>query len=115
MSSNTKWFKVCPEQELKPGRAKSVRLFGRPFAVFNLDGRLFGIDAACRHMKANLTGGKLEGSVVTCPMHGWKYDVRTGKCLTQPDSDVNTLPVKIKDNTIWIEIELPGSNSYSIA
>ncbi len=113
--TNTKWFKVCLEKDLKPGRAKSVRLFGRPFAVFNIDGRFHGIDAACRHMKANLAGGRLDGSIVTCPMHAWKYDVCTGKCTTQSDADVKSLPVKLEEGFIWIEIELPGSSSYSIA
>ena len=109
---NTKWFKVCPDHELKPGRAKSIRLFGRPFAVFNIDGKLYGIDAACRHMKANLAGGKLDGSIVSCPMHGWKYDVTNGDCLTLSDMNVDSLPVKVEDDYIWIEIELPGSSSY---
>jgi nitrite reductase/ring-hydroxylating ferredoxin subunit len=112
---NTKWFKVCLEHELKPGRAKSVRLFGRPFAVFNIDGSLYGIDAACRHMKANLASGKLDGSIVTCPMHGWRYDVRSGNCLTQSEADIQTLSVKVEDSFIWIEIELPSSDSYTLA
>jgi nitrite reductase/ring-hydroxylating ferredoxin subunit len=105
---DSKWFKVCPDIALNPGRAKSVKLFGRPFAVFNVDGKLYGMDGACRHMKANLAAGKLEANIVECHMHGWRYDVTTGKCISRPDSDLRTLPVKIEDGFIWIEIELPS-------
>jgi nitrite reductase/ring-hydroxylating ferredoxin subunit len=104
---NKKWFKVCAVDALKPESARSVKLFGRPFAVFFVDGSYYGTDGACRHMKADLAGGKLDRFIIECPMHGWQYDVRSGKCLTQPDSDIKTLPVKIENNQIWIQIEIP--------
>ena len=91
--------------ELKPGQAKSISLLARPYAVFNIDGELFGIDAACRHAKANLAAGKLSGSIVECFMHGWRYNVKTGECLTHDYGRVQTYPVKSEQEFVWIGVE----------
>jgi nitrite reductase/ring-hydroxylating ferredoxin subunit len=102
-----KWFKVCKADDLKPGQARSISLLARPFGVFNVDGKLYGMDAGCRHMKANLAAGRLYGTVVQCVMHGWEYDVTTGESLTVPDDPLTTYPVKIEDDQVWIGLEWP--------
>ena len=106
-----RWYRVCPASDLPPGGARSIQLFGRPFAVFNIDGDLFGIDGACRHMKANLAAGRIEGATVECFMHQWRYDVRTGKCLSNDHGDVKTFPTKTENNEIWIGVEWPLTNA----
>jgi nitrite reductase/ring-hydroxylating ferredoxin subunit len=105
-----KWFKVCPVQDLKPGRAASVSLYARPYAVFNVDGKLYGMDGGCAHMKANLAAGQLYGNIVECAMHGWEYDVTTGECLTIPEIRLRTFPVKIEGDFVWIDIEKPADD-----
>jgi nitrite reductase/ring-hydroxylating ferredoxin subunit len=102
-----RWFKVCREIELKPGQGKSVSLLGRPYAVFNVEGSLYGMDGACRHMKANLAAGRLDGNVLECFMHGWRYDVTTGECLTREYGRVSTYPVKLDSGNVLIGIEWP--------
>jgi len=106
-----RWFKVCRLIELKPGHARSVTLMARPFAVFNVDGQIFGLDAACRHAKANLAAGKLNGRIVECFMHGWRYDVTTGECLTNEYGHLRTYPVKTEDDWVWIGIQWPPSSA----
>jgi len=51
---------------------------GTPLAVYNVDGQIFATFAYCPHEGGPLVGGTLEGFVVTCPLHQWKFDVRTG-------------------------------------
>jgi nitrite reductase/ring-hydroxylating ferredoxin subunit len=92
---------------LKPGQARSIRLLARPYAVFNVGGELFGIDAACRHAKANLASGRLDGEIVTCFMHGWQYNVKTGTCLTEDYGQVATYPVKLENGVVFIGIAWP--------
>jgi nitrite reductase (NADH) small subunit len=106
-----RWFKVCKADELSAGKARSISLYGRPFAVFNVDGELFGIDGACRHAKANLAYGKLEGEIVECFMHGWRYNVKTGECLTHDYGRVKQHPVKIEADSIWIGVDWPPTDS----
>ncbi len=100
-----RWFKVCRTNDLKAGDAASITLYARPYAVFNVDGRLYGMDGGCAHMKANLAVGSLYGNIIECAMHGWEYDVTTGECLTIPGICLRTFPVKVEDDHIWIDIE----------
>jgi nitrite reductase/ring-hydroxylating ferredoxin subunit len=100
-----KWYKVCREDELSPGNAASISLFARPFAVFNVDGTLHGLNGACSHMKANLAAGDLQERIVQCRMHGWEFDVTTGVCLTVPEMDLETYPVKVEEGAVWIGVD----------
>jgi nitrite reductase/ring-hydroxylating ferredoxin subunit len=104
---NERWFKVCHRDELKDGAARSITILGRPYAVFVVGNEVFGLDAACRHMRANLAAGKLNGYEVTCYMHDWRYDVRTGKCLTNEGMDTRPRAVKIENGTIFISVDWP--------
>ncbi len=102
-----RWFRVCKRSDLKPGQARSITILGRPFAVFDVDGLLYGLDAACKHMRANLAAGKLQGSVIECYMHHWRYDVTTGRCLTNSGMDTTTRAVKVENGDVWISVEWP--------
>ena len=47
--------------------------------LFNVDGQISAIDGICPHQGGPLAEGQLEGTLVTCPWHGWQFDVRTGQ------------------------------------
>jgi len=102
-----RWFRVCKRDELKPGHARSITILGRPYAVFDVDGDLFGLDSACKHMRANLANGKISGHTVECFMHKWRYDITSGHCLTNEGFDTASRPVKIEDGAVWISVEWP--------
>ena len=53
--------------------------FQKPMALFNLDGEYYAVNYICPHMGGPIGEGELDGPMVTCPWHGWTYDVRTGK------------------------------------
>lgn len=66
------------------GTSAEVVADGRIFAVFNVDGIYHVIDGICPHAGGPLGKGTLCGNIVTCPWHGWQFDVRTGQhCLNQ--------------------------------
>ncbi|HEY3294478.1 MAG TPA: Rieske (2Fe-2S) protein [bacterium] len=109
-----RWFKVCRTDDVKPGHAASVSLYARPYAVFNVDGRLYGMDGGCAHMKANLASGAMYGNIVECAMHGWEYDVTTGECLTIPGVRLKTHPLKIEEGFVWIDIETKDEDEEDI-
>jgi len=65
-----------------PGNSAEVVADGKIFAVFNVDGTFHVIDGICPHAGGPLGKGKLQGNTVTCPWHGWQFDVSTGQhCL----------------------------------
>jgi len=50
--------------------------------VFNVDCKIFVVDNECPHLGEALGSSRLEGKLVTCPNHGWQFDVTDGKCIT---------------------------------
>jgi nitrite reductase/ring-hydroxylating ferredoxin subunit len=101
-----RWLRVCAEEDLPPGAARQVRVLARAVAVFNVDGRLWAVDGLCRHMKAPLVFGALEGPRVTCHWHGWQYDVTDGRCLNQPGNQarLRTFETRIENGAVLVDI-----------
>lgn len=82
---------------------KSYKLFGRVIAVMKKrNGGFEAIEASCKHQGADLTTGERKGWTVTCPRHGWKYDLETGKCLNHESLPLKKYAVMIKGDDIHI-------------
>jgi len=96
---------VCALESIAPGGSLAVRAGGRDLALFNVDGVVHAIENACRHAGAALAGGKLCGRMVTCPAHGWKYDVTTGALLVAPEMSVQKFPVEVVDGRVRVAAE----------
>lgn len=97
-------IKMGKVSELPPGSSLEKRILARRVAVFNVDGELFGIESDCKHMKASLRKGKVEGFVVTCPWHSWKYNLKTGQCLTVDKFKLKTYQVEVENGDIFVKI-----------
>jgi len=75
---------LTPADAVAPGASLEVVAEGKIFAVFNIDGDFHVLDGICPHAGGPLGKGTLRGGVVTCPWHGWQFDVPSGRhCLTQ--------------------------------
>jgi len=96
------FVEVARAEQLPPGSGIVVRADGKDIAIFNVDGTIFAIDDSCRHQGLSLGTSKLEGKIVTCRGHGWKYDVTTGSTLASPGFGVAAYPVKIVDGKIMV-------------
>jgi len=97
-------FKICRQEELREGGVKTAKILARTVAVFNLDGQLYGLEGDCKHMKASLASGKIEGTIITCPMHGWRYDIPSGECLEESWARLKTYKAYVEDGHIWVDI-----------
>ncbi|HKY31299.1 MAG TPA: Rieske 2Fe-2S domain-containing protein [Candidatus Polarisedimenticolia bacterium] len=100
-------------EELPPGRCRSVRIGVRRIAVWNVGGVFYAMEDACRHMKAPLSTGRVEGTTLTCSWHGWKYDLTTGACHEKAWGCVRTFPVTIEDGVVMVSdeaIQGPGDD-----
>ena len=71
-------------------------------ALFNIEGRFFAINNVCPHRGGPLAEGSLEGPVVTCPWHGWQFDVSTGTCRTAPDFTCEKFEVRLEGDEIFV-------------
>jgi 3-phenylpropionate/trans-cinnamate dioxygenase ferredoxin subunit len=70
--------------QIPAGTMKSFTIKGVEILIANVDGKFYAIGNKCTHMGGDLSKGKLEGKIVTCPRHGSQFDLATGKSLRGP-------------------------------
>jgi len=99
------FVKVASTSDLKPSENKVVNVNGTDVALFNIDGEFFAINNTCLHRGGPLGEGYLEGDVVTCPWHGWRYNVKTGANLMIPSQKVEAYQVKVEGNDVLVSID----------
>ena len=96
--------KIAETKDVPPGTATSVDAGGKTLALFNVDGTLYAVDNTCAHRGGPLGEGDLDGAVVTCPWHGWRYDVRTGVHDGSPPVRVACYPVTVENGAAYVDL-----------
>jgi len=96
--------KVAQVSDIPPGSGKVVEANGKTIAVFNCDGTFYAIDNTCKHRGGPLGEGSLSGATVTCPWHGWEYDVTSGGCQTDPSITVQKFAVKVDGDDVLVSV-----------
>ncbi|MCE9588928.1 MAG: Rieske (2Fe-2S) protein [Planctomycetes bacterium] len=102
-----KWIELGPESDFPAGVKKSVTIQGTPVTVFNIEGLLLAIVNSCPHAGLPLGEGELCGKTITCPFHGYAYNVETGRNVDFPDSEqpVRTVPARIENGKVEVDLE----------
>ena len=80
--SKNEFVEVGKVSEISDGKMKHMEVDGKEVLIANVGGKFYAISDRCGHMNALLSMGNLTGNIVTCPFHGAKYDVTTGKKLS---------------------------------
>lgn len=96
--------RAAKQDEIPPGQIREFQIAGKSVAIANVDGKLFAINSICLHHGGPLGEGDLEGNLVTCPWHGWQYDVSTGKLVQQPNSSVDCYPVELRGGEVFVDV-----------
>jgi nitrite reductase/ring-hydroxylating ferredoxin subunit len=94
--------KVATVDEVPPGGSKVVVVAGHPVALFNVDGAFYATSNVCLHRGGPVGEGFVDGTVVTCPLHGWEYDVRTGQNVANPVARLRTFEVRVEGQDILV-------------
>jgi nitrite reductase/ring-hydroxylating ferredoxin subunit len=91
--------KVATLAEIPSGEMLLVDVNGAEVALANADGTIYAIGDECTHMGGRLSQGLLEGTVVTCPLHGGRFDVTSGAVVSEPpDEPVACYRVEVNDS-----------------
>lgn len=96
--------KIADNSELKPGEGKVIEVGGKTLALFNVDGTFYALDNSCLHRGGPLGEGELDGPIVTCPWHGWRWDVTSGANTNNPAVKVACFPVKVEGTSVFVEL-----------
>jgi nitrite reductase (NADH) small subunit len=98
------FLRVAKKEEVPPGAVREYALDGKAVAIANVAGKLHAINNICLHRGGPIGQGDLSGQTVTCPWHGWQYDVTTGKLTNNPAVGVETYPVEVRGDDIFVDI-----------
>ena len=95
---------VARAEDVPPGSARVVRAGERELALFNVGGVFYATQSECLHLKGPLGDGKLDGCVITCPWHGWQYDVTTGENEFDRALALETFAVIVEDGEVKVAV-----------
>lgn len=113
------YFTAGEQGELADGTMTQVSIHGHRLLLARVGGRYYAADSRCPHMGGNLAHGRLDGTVVTCPRHGSRFDLDDGRVLRwlqsprplsavgrvlKPPRPLKTYSVKLEDGKIMVEI-----------
>jgi nitrite reductase (NADH) small subunit len=90
--------------ELAVGSIGEFQLDGKTVALANVGGKIYAINNTCLHRGGPLGEGTLEGKIVTCPWHGWQFDVTTGKEVQNPQTGVACYPAETRGEEIYVDL-----------
>ncbi|OGS50768.1 MAG: non-heme iron oxygenase ferredoxin subunit [Euryarchaeota archaeon RBG_16_68_12] len=96
------FIEVARTSDVPPGHSTIVVAAGHVIALYNVGGTFHATSNVCLHRGGPVGEGDLEGSVVTCPWHGWRYDVKTGQNLANPVARLKTYEVKVEGDRILV-------------
>jgi nitrite reductase/ring-hydroxylating ferredoxin subunit len=101
------WIRVAAAKDCPPGTAIETVAGERIVALFNVAGEFFALDGVCPHQGGPLGKGCLKGHVVTCPWHGWQFDVRTGQHQISATIRQPSLPVRVEHGEVFVDVGPP--------
>ena len=97
------FLRAARKDEIPAGSIREFQVNGTTLAIANVSGSFYAIDNTCLHRGGPLGQGEVEDSVVTCPWHGWQYDVTTGKVTMNPSIGVKTYPLEVHGEDIFVD------------
>ena len=99
MSCQGNFVEVAKADEIPAGKMKHIEVNSKEIMLVNLDGKFYALSDRCSHTNARLSLGTLNGKVVTCPLHGARFDITTGKKVQDPmELDLSKLPEPIPES-----------------
>jgi nitrite reductase (NADH) small subunit len=106
---------ICAENEIPDGERKIVQVNDQSIGIFHHHGSWYALSNSCLHRGGPVCTGSLEGDVITCPWHGFQYDITTGKFLVDPSAKLPLFPVIIKDGRIHLRVAANSRQRYDLS
>jgi nitrite reductase/ring-hydroxylating ferredoxin subunit len=98
---------VAKASDIPLGQIREIPLEGTTIALANVGGQFHALNNTCLHRGGPLGQGSLQGTVVTCPWHGWTFDVTSGKVPHNQTVGVACYPVELRDEDVYVDTAAP--------
>ena len=99
-----KWYVLTGVDDVPPGSSQEFTVGGRIVALFNDAGQFHAIDGICAHQGGPLAKGKFKDGVVTCPWHGWQFQVANGNHCLNPRICQTSFEVRIEEGGVFVRL-----------
>lgn len=99
-----KWVKAIVAEELPNGVAKELLLEDRMVALCRVGDAFYALDGICPHQGGPIGKGTLRGCVITCPWHGWQFDVTSGQHKFAQSVKQPTFATKVEEGHVWVNL-----------
>jgi nitrite reductase/ring-hydroxylating ferredoxin subunit len=96
---------VLEEKKLQEGKMKRLSVEGTPVLLIKQQNKIFAIDNRCPHQGCGLAGGTLDGLVIVCPCHDWRFNLETGEYEEEPLMKLTKFDWKVESGRIWVKLE----------
>ena len=96
---------VLEETELPEGSMKAVTVLDTPVLLIKKFGQIYAIDDHCPHMQCLLSHGTLDGLVIVCPCHDWRFNLETGEYEEESAFKLTQFEWKVESGKIWVRVE----------
>lgn len=100
-----RWTYVLEDAALPEGALAPVYPLGVHVIVARVAGALYALSGKCAHMACPLSGALLQGHVLTCPCHDWRYDVRSGRFLDAPELGLAVYSVRSEEGKLFVGLD----------
>ena len=98
------WHRIADVAQCPPGSSLEAVVGERIVALFNVEGEFFALDGICPHQGGPLGEGEIVGCVVTCPWHGWQFNVQTGQHQLSRSVVQPRFEAKIEEGSVWVDV-----------
>ena len=97
---------ICKTTDISPEKPYIFNLSeNEQVVIFQWDQAYYALENRCPHAGAYLHEGMVEGGILTCIWHGWKFDLQTGQCINEYWARVKTYPLEIENKVLFLLAE----------
>ena len=98
--------RVCRQDEVAEGQLRAFAVPGVtwPVIVTRVAGELVAVPGVCPHEDVELAAGTLTGHTITCPGHGYQFDLQSGRCPHDPTLELRRYPITVVGNEVWVDL-----------
>ena len=100
----SRWIKIADVDDCPPGAARELVVEDRIVALFHAEGEFYALDGVCPHQGGPLGKGQLTGCVLTCPWHGWQFDVRSGQHQFSKNVVQPSFAVRVAEGEVFVDL-----------
>jgi nitrite reductase/ring-hydroxylating ferredoxin subunit len=102
-------------EDIPDGERKLVQVDDLSIGIFHHQGAWYAVRNSCLHRGGPVAAGSLEGDVLTCPWHGYKYNVTNGELLADPKAKLDMYPVEVRDGELHLHIPVIWRDSIELS